>query len=589
MKSLKKLLFFVVLQPLVLMTSPVFATPTLINSDSTNQVILLDNIDLEVTSSGSIIYTGQAVSLSGISGINNINNAGTIAGNTEAIFINRNNLTVNITNSGILRSNNLSTYTNAITFGSPSGGTSGKLINSGTILGGSGSNFGWGLYVVKANLIELTNTGSILGGSGYQSIFNDTGGSITIFNNLQGGNTPVTLKGTLPVNYNVIISNDGTYGKLSVTSPNGETTFGISPMSGTLNALRYEDVISGVNLNNFTNTSGTYRGATWNLVEESDGFWDLVFLAPFSQDTSESMALNAFALRNAFNLQSAKIAQGLSYDCTVYDEKNICVSFAGTRSEGKDFDATTGALIMAHQPSKHFRLGAYVDQSYDASTSGGLTTKNGKPGFGVFGVWTQNTDGLGAQVRVSANMGKVGIETQREAVETAEAGFGKSNIESRGWQLEYSQGYAINSIWTARPYVGYRKTTHTRAAYTEQSSDDVTAPLTYGSVKQNTDTVTAGITFAHTEMAKTSMFLTAGVEHELRNRMDRYGASSSEIEGIGSIDLSTDKRKTHLALALTVNHDIDKTQRIGVSLNHRKEAFAPGAVTSAGVQYSKGF
>jgi hypothetical protein len=38
-----------------------------------------------------------------------------------------------------------------------------------------------------------------------------------------------------------------------------------------------------------------------------------------------------------------------------------------------------------------------------------------------------------------------------------------------------------------------------------------------------------------------------------------------------------------------VNHDIDKTQRIGVSLNHRKEAFAPGAVTSAGVQYSKGF
>jgi hypothetical protein len=322
---------------------------------------------------------------------------------------------------------------------------------------------------------------------------------------------------------------------------------------------------------------------------ELDDFVFLYAKLPLASDTLSSFSPNAFALRNAFNLQSAKIAQGLSYDCTVYDEKNICVSFAGTRSEGKDFDATTGALIMAHQPSKHFRLGAYVDQSYDASTSGGLTTKNGKPGFGVFGVWTQNTDGLGAQVRVSANMGKVGSETQREAVETAEAGFGKSNIESRGWQLEYSQGYAINSIWTARPYVGYRKTTHTRAAYTEQSSEDVTAPLTYGSVKQNTDTVTAGITFAHTEMAKTSMFLTAGVEHELRNRMDRYGASSSEIEGIGSIDLSTDKRKTHLALALTVNHDIDKTQRIGVSLNHRKEAFAPGAVTSAGVQYSKGF
>jgi hypothetical protein len=52
--------------------------------------------------------------------------------------------------------------------------------------------------------------------------------------------------------------------------------------------------------------------------------------------------------------------------------------------------------------------------------------------------------------------------------------------------------------------------------------------------------------------------------------IDGCGASSSEIEDIGSIDLGTDKRNTHLAMALNVNHC--------------KKAFAPGAVTSAGVQ-----
>jgi hypothetical protein len=42
-------------------------------------------------------------------------------------------------------------------------------------------------------------------------------------------------------------------------------------------------------------------------------------------------------------------------------------------------------------------------------------------------------------------------------------------------------------------------------------------------------------------------------------------------------------------MSFALNHDIDKTQRIGVSLTHRKEAFASGSTTSAFLQYSKGF
>jgi hypothetical protein len=323
--------------------------------------------------------------------------------------------------------------------------------------------------------------------------------------------------------------------------------------------------------------SGPYSGRfTW-----------LVLAGPSASDTLNSLRPNAFALRNAFNLQSAKIAQGLKYDCTVYDQKNICVSFAGSKSDGKGFDATTGALIIAHKPSNNFRFGGYIDQSFGSSTSGGLTTKNGNPGFGAFAVWSQNADGSGVQVRAAANVGKVDIETTREEIDSAEAGFGKSNIKSQGFSLEVSKDYALNSLWNARPYVGYRKTTNTRAGYTETQGAE--SPLTYGSLKQNTETVTAGATFAHTLSAKTTMFLTAGIEHDLKNRIGDYAATSSTIGDIDSINMSTDKTKTRPTVSFALNHDIDKTQRVGVSLTHRKEAFASGSTTSAFLQYSKGF
>jgi len=356
----------------------------------------------------------------------------------------------------------------------------------------------------------------------------------------------------------------------------------LPPISGVdpnaLNLLTLQHIQNGLGL-----TGSSYQF----MVNNTPFIYIIIPRGPSSFDTYASFLGNSFALLSYFNHQSSKVAQGLTYDCTVYDQKNICVSFLGSKSDGKGFDATTGALIVAHKPTKHFRFGGYIDQSFGSDTSGGLTVKKGNPGFGVFGVWSQNADGSGVQVRAAANMGKVDIETQREVIGTAEAGFGKSNIKSQGFQLEVSKDYAINSQWTARPYMGYRKTTNTRAGYTE--SDDVTAPLTYSKLKQNTETLTAGATFAHTLSAKTKMFLTAGVEHDLKNSIGRYAAANDDIGDIDSIEMSSNKRKTRPTVSFALNHDIDKTQRVGVSLTHRKEAFASGSTTSAFLQYSKGF
>jgi hypothetical protein len=476
------------------------------------------------------------------------------------------------------------------------GDITGGITNSGIMEGKTSSGGGQrdAMFLRdNASIDFITNTGSI-----YANRYgiNVESGTITTLNNLQGiGNTNGGLKynGKLPTNYNVIINSASQYGQLIVTNPGGTTTFGISPLSGRLTALRYEDVVSGVAAGQFTDLTsftGTYRGATWNLIpdDNASGTWDLVFVAASPQDTQESLAFNATALRNAFNLQSAKMAQGLSWDCSVFDAKNICVSFAGTRSNGKDgLDDNRGALILAHKPNAHVRFGGYIDQGFDSSESGGLKVKQSSPGYGVFAVWSEKADGSGLQVRGSASFGKTDIESTRTAIGMAEPGFGQSDIKSGGFQIEASRGYAVNTMWSARPYVGYRQVTNRRAGYTE--TDAVEFPLAYSSIKQTTQSLLAGVRFAHAISAQTTMTVAAGLEHDMKNDVDRYTAINAEIGDIDSIDMESGKTNTRPTLSLGLNHVIDKAQRIGVLLTHRKEAFDSASTTSGMVQYSRGF
>jgi hypothetical protein len=308
---------------------------------------------------------------------------------------------------------------------------------------------------------------------------------------------------------------------------------------------------------------------------------------PSAPDTITSFGLNAAALRNTLNLQSAKTAQGLTYDCTVFDANNICVSFAGTRSNGDNgFDATTGALIIAHRPTANIRFGAYVDQNIGTTDSNGLKVKRSSPGYGLFGVWSQRNDGLGTEVRASANSGKVDIETTRLAVGTAEAGFGVSNIKSSGVQLEVSQGYAVNNQWVVRPYVGYRQMTNKRGAYTESATVDF--PLTYAGLKQTTESILAGVRFVGKLTPQTSLTLSAGMERDVKSSVDDYKATEATIGDL-SLSMSENKKKSRPTASLGVVHSIDKTQTIGLSVVHRKEALQSGNTTTGMLQYSVGF
>lgn len=218
-----------------------------------------------------------------------------------------------INNSGTLSTLNNSSFVTggAGASGGRGGNATGSPGRSGN--GGAGGQGGSGLYNT-GTITTLTNTGSILGGAGGaggvrgsatttpgrsgssgsagNGINNMT--AITTLNNLQGASsTALNYKGNLPTHYNIIVSSDTNYGKLSVVAISGTTNFGISSLSTTNSSILNTPLpsvlsnisASGINvnggtystINNVPSWSGTSSGYTFTLAMTGVGtnIWNL--------------------------------------------------------------------------------------------------------------------------------------------------------------------------------------------------------------------------------------------------------------------------------------------------------------------------
>ena len=184
---------------------------------------------------------------------------------------------------------NRGTLQNTSTSGNVIWQTGGNLTveNYGAITGYTGINLGKGTITSINNyegatitatngiknssgltITTINNSGTITASTG-KGIVNS--GTITNLNNLQGaGNSAgaLTYTGTLPTNYNIIISNTSNYGKFSVTSGTGSLIFGIHNTSNVTSGT-YQDVLTGITSSNLSSLTGTYSTYTWTLA--SDG------------------------------------------------------------------------------------------------------------------------------------------------------------------------------------------------------------------------------------------------------------------------------------------------------------------------------
>jgi hypothetical protein len=239
----------------ILLYSPAAIT----NNNSGSEAIRATNSALMIFSgsSGSSVNNttgtiwGNFTAITNFSGVtlSNITNASgaTIKGNTS--ILNFATIT-NLTNDGTIQS----TSTNAI-----SGvGSISNLINRGTIYSAGG--------------VAINH-------------------AITNLNNLQGSSNPLTITGSLPTNYNIIINSNSSYGKLSSASPSGKLNFGIYEGAVVSDKTTYQDVLIGVSASNLSSLTGTYGAYNWTLALDATNKYDLTISHPGYSQTVISQKL----------------------------------------------------------------------------------------------------------------------------------------------------------------------------------------------------------------------------------------------------------------------------------------------------------
>ena len=309
---------------------------------------------------------------------------------------------------------------------------------------------------------------------------------------------------------------------------------------------------------------------------------------PNSEDTMTSMRLSADRLKSAFNIQSAALINGLTYDCQVFDKNNICLSTGGRYSVNSgDYGSTASALLIgSYRLNENVRIGAWVDQNLSTKTGAGINLGNSKPLFGVFGAWSENPTGEGYEVKVSAGYGTKDLTVTRDVIGTAEAGVGNSKLKTMAVSSVSSYGFRLNNQVLASPYVGIRYSKIASNAYAEASSDMV-APLTYSKLAQENVALMAGLRLSAKLDPMTTFVVSTGIEQNLKNRSGQYSATG--VEGLTPIEFNSNPKKTRVTASLGAYYDIDKTQRIGLNAIHRQEAFQSTSTTTALATYTVGF
>ena len=574
-----------------------------------------------LTNNSSGAISGGSVAISNIGVITNMTNSGTIQG-AGGDGLSNSGTIIDLTNSGTIRSfgmggqygitnsgsisalnntgvisgltsgldNNfgatITTLLNA-TGGSIGGGGTG-INNAGTIEmllnnGQISSAFSTGLFN-SGNLGVVTNIGQILAPFG-NMISNS--GAISTLNNLNGG-VALTYAGTLPSNYNVIINSPTQYGQLT-GSVVGATTFGIYTGS-TVTRGTYSGVLTGFSSSNLNNTSGTFNGFRWSLSNSSADIWDLIVTGASTADTQQSLVNTASVLQGTYTLQNSVMVNGFTYDCSLFDRRGICISAGGrnTTVQAQGINNTSGLLIASYRLSKNnSRIGAWVDQNLSVSGPGTVKLGNSTPMIGLFGVWSQRPDGVGAEVKVSAAYGQKDTTITRQIVGTSEAGTGSSQLISQGAQVVAKYGFAVMPAVVISPYVGMRYTQNNMGGYTEATSSAVTTPLTYSALNTSATTALAGVGARYQGIPKTTLFASAGVETDTNTSNGSYSATG--VDGLTPVNFNPNPVKTRPTATVGGFYDILKNQRIGVTGIYRQEPFQAVSTTTVLATYTIGF
>jgi len=310
---------------------------------------------------------------------------------------------------------------------------------------------------------------------------------------------------------------------------------------------------------------------------------------PSSADTQVSLQNTLAALRGVYALQNHAISSGLTYDCTAFDAKGVCVSAGGRYQRINDSDLNTnhGLLVGALSLSEQWRVGAWFDQGSSANTGTGVRLHNGSPLFGLFGVWSQRPVQEGWEARIAAGYGNNDLTATRGVVGTSEAGSGTTRMNTQGASVVVSYHVPLATNWRASPSAGVRYTKVKANGYAEEAAAGVTSPLTFEALSQQSTTALAGLRVSGSLVPRVRAFGSVGVEHDLQVRGGEYVAAG--VSGLTAESLNANVRKTKPTASAGIAFDVAKAQQLSVGAMYRSEAFRSVSSWSAMTTYTVGF
>ncbi len=475
-----------------------------------------------------------------------------------------------------------------------SANTINSFVNNGTL---SGSVYGLKMDF-DGQIGTLTNSGII------DDIYIDTPnffGSPTIIdtlNNLQGKSTSDILNydGRVPNNYNIIINSTSDYGQIKFTNISSAINFGVYSTSSVSTSVTYSSVIDGLTsaeLNNTTTGTVTLSGTayTWTLTDaDSDLVWDLNFASsgPTAADTQTSIQAIKGQLQGNLNslTAGANFANMNTYDCNFFDSKGGCFSFGSRYNDLQSPSMQTNSFVATggYKIDNHFRIAGFIDQNLNNNTAHNIDIENKGPLVGLIGVWNQNANQLGWQIKVANAYQSKDASIKRSVTGTSEAGSGKTDIDSQSYVAEFSYNYAATSSLLLRPYVALRYALVKQEGYTETGVDN---PLTYNSIRDRSKTALVGLKVKKQLTDKVVAKGSVGLEHDLSHKTDNLEVSG--VSGLTSESFTNKLDKTRPVASVGADYYIDPTQRLSATAFYQELPFASTKARTLYLNYMLAF
>lgn len=416
--------------------------------------------------------------------------------------------------------------------------------------------------------------------------------------------------GTLSVN-GAYVQNSGGNLSIGLTSTNNDLlavteqatlagSLTVSGSSGSYSPTRYTLMTSGGRTGIFdalASNLDTFTTLGYFLSYDNNNVY--LTLGPDYINTTTALRMNFEQIKSLSASQAVLQISGLSYDCSIFGQDNICLSTGGRTSHvlnnsdayNNSSPMTTSALLIgAYRLDSNLRIGGWIDENINSKDSN-IKMSNSIPMIGAFGVYSPSGDNTQWQVKLSASYVEKDLDIKRQQLINTEAGYGKTSFRGLAAQLEVAYGFSdILPKTIISPVFGLRYFNGRINDYTEETPSVVQVPITYDKFRDLSTMAYAGLRLEGNVTPELRYNLSAGVETDIEKNDPSYSGRSS-IYGLSNFNLSgnSEHRDTRGYASVGASYLIDKTQSLNFGIYYRQDQFKKVESLSSMLTYTVGF